>query len=124
MDIFEKVGEAATSPGVMGIPTDELKNDTRKIGVRKRIIVHAIGPQGPFIVKGQTARCLTALVAAGPRGTTALETSSWALRFSAYCFDLRHKHGLDIATLREPHENGWHGRHILQTPVTIVEAGQ
>ncbi|MAZ02510.1 MAG: hypothetical protein CMN56_05170 [Sneathiella sp.] len=75
----------------------------------------------PFTVRGQTAKCLLALVEAGEKGTTALETSSWALRFSAYCFDLRHNHGLSIRTDREPHDAGWHGRHVLETPVEIIE---
>tara|TARA_R100000005_G_scaffold89219_2_gene59630 strand:+ start:2562 stop:2870 length:309 start_codon:yes stop_codon:yes gene_type:complete len=75
----------------------------------------------PFTVRGQTAKCLLALIEAGEKGTTALETSSWALRFSAYCFDLRHNHGLSIRTDREDHEGGWHGRHVLLSRVEVVE---
>lgn len=71
-------------------------------------------------VAGQTARALLALVKAGPRGVTALEVSSWALRFAAYTFELRHDHHLDIETVREEHDGGWHGRHVLRTPVRIV----
>ncbi len=87
----------------------------------KRLAVRAVGPHGPFTVKGQTGRSLKALVAAGEKGVTALEVTCWALRFSAYCFDLRHKHGLIIDTLREDHEGGWHGRHVLRSPVTLME---
>jgi len=72
-----------------------------------------------FIVQGQTAKALKALVEAGEKGVTALEAASWAYRFSAYCHDLKHKHGLNIRTDRESHEAGWHGRHVLITPVTI-----
>ena len=79
-----------------------------------------LGPNGPFSVRGQTAKALLALVNAGNRGVTALEVNSWAYRFSAYCFDLRHKHGLIIETLREKHDGGWHGRHVLHTPVTLL----
>jgi hypothetical protein len=73
-----------------------------------------------FEVRGQTARCLVALVGAGDRGVTALEVSTWALRFAAYTYDLRTKHGLNIQTLREEHPGGWHGRHALRTQVRIV----
>jgi hypothetical protein len=78
---------------------------------------------GPFTVRGQTARSLLALVKAGLSGVTALEVTCWALRFSAYCFDLRHRHGLVIDTIRENHDGGWHGRHVLRSPVQIVEGG-
>jgi hypothetical protein len=75
----------------------------------------------PFTVRGQTARALCALVAAGPRGVTALDVSgTWAYRFAAYCHKLRTRHGLAIRTDREPHPGGWHGRHVLETPVVIV----
>lgn len=72
-----------------------------------------------FTDRGQTARSLQALVTAGKAGVTALEVSSWALRFAAYCHDLKHKHGLAIRTDREQHDGGWHGRHVLETEVTI-----
>jgi hypothetical protein len=75
---------------------------------------------GPsFTVTGQTAKALMALHRAGAAGVTALEVSTWAYRFAAYCYDLR-KHGLDIETVREAHDGGWHGRHVLHTPVTLV----
>ncbi len=75
----------------------------------------------PLVVRGQTARALCALVAAGPRGVTALDVSgTWAYRFAAYCHKLRKRHGLAIRTDREPHPGGWHGRHVLETPVVIV----
>jgi len=72
-------------------------------------------------VHGQTAKSLLALVEAGDKGVTAQEVSSWALRFAAYCHDLKHKFGLSIRTDREEHEGGWHGRHVLETDVSIVE---
>lgn len=85
-----------------------------------RDVISAIGPRGPFTVKGQTAKALLALEKAKSKGVTALEVNSWAYRFSAYCFDLRHKHGLVIETLREDHEGGWHGRHVLRSLITIL----
>lgn len=72
-------------------------------------------------VKGQTARALLALVIAGAQGVTALEISTWALRLSAYIHDLR-KMGLNIQMIREEHLEGWHGRYILLTPVTLIES--
>ena len=87
----------------------------------KRKSVRALGPSGPFIVHGQTGRSLRALVASGEKGVTALEVTSWAFRFAAYCHDLRHNHSLIIETMRENHDGGWHGRHVLRSPVTILE---
>ena len=76
--------------------------------------------QRSISVTGQVARCLLALVEAGPEGRTALEVSSWALRFAAYCHRLRHDCGLNITTEHEAHDCGWHGRHILLDNVTIA----
>jgi hypothetical protein len=87
----------------------------------RRGSVTATGPNGPFTVRGQTAKALYALVTAGEKGVTALEVSTWAYRFSAYCFDLRHKYGLSIETRREDHPGGWHGRHVLHSQVTLGE---
>lgn len=70
-------------------------------------------------VKGQTSRTLYELMKAGPKGVTALEISTWALRLSAYIFSLR-KLGLEITTLHEEHPEGWHGRYVLVTPVEIL----
>ncbi len=74
-----------------------------------------------FTVKGQTAKSLMALVEAGDKGRTAQETASWALRFAAYCHNLIHNHGLSIRMDREKHDGGWHGRHVLETPVEIIK---
>ncbi|MCP4316421.1 MAG: hypothetical protein GY789_10495 [Hyphomicrobiales bacterium] len=71
-------------------------------------------------VRGQTARALLALVMVGEHGCTALEVSDWAFRFAAYCHELRHRYGLVIRTDREDHPGGWHGRHVLETPVEIL----
>jgi hypothetical protein len=92
--------------------------------VTPRLYVEAIAhlPEGErrFIVRGQSAKALVALVAGGDRGATALEVSTWALRFAAYCHLLRRDFGLSIRTEREDHPGGWHGRHVLETPVRIV----
>jgi hypothetical protein len=91
--------------------------------MRVRLYVEAIAlaPEGDrlFVVRGQTAKALIALVNGGDRGVTALETATWAYRLAAYCHDLRTRYGLAIRTEREEHPGGWHGRHVLETPVTI-----
>jgi hypothetical protein len=93
----------------------------RPSGKKSKLLLHCHRTDGgpSFAVTGQTAKALMALHRAGAAGVTALEVSTWAYRFAAYCFDLR-KHGLDIETVRESHEGGWHGRHVLHTPVRLV----
>lgn len=81
----------------------------------------AIGPDGAFVVTGQTAKALDALMAAGRLGITALEVDSWAYRLGAYVHVLRHRHGLAIELRKEPHEGGWHGRYVLHSAVTVAD---
>src|SRR5690348_11428902 len=82
-------------------------------------VAHTSEGDRQFVVRGQTAKALIALVNGGDRGVTALEAASWAYRFAAYCHELRTRYGLAIRTEREEHPGGWHGRHVLVTPVTI-----
>jgi hypothetical protein len=82
-------------------------------------IAHTRDGDRPFIVRGQLAKALIALVSGGDRGVSALEVATWAYRFAAYCHLLRTRYGLAIRTEREEHPGGWHGRHVLETPVTI-----
>lgn len=73
-------------------------------------------------VKGRFAQTLGALVNAGPRGVTALEMQSWALRLGHYVWVLRHRYGLPIATETEPHDGGNHARYKLNTEgLTILD---
>lgn len=89
----------------------------RPIGKEKvRIIRDDGGPS--FVMSGQAAKAIRALVLAGKQGVTAQEVANWAYRFAAYCYDLRKK-GLEIETQREAHNGGWHGRHVLQTLVRL-----
>lgn len=83
----------------------------------------AIGPAGPLTVTGQVARALEALVNRGSAGVTALEMSSWALRLAHYVYVLRRKFGLVIIMDREEHDDGWHGRYRLLSPVTLKGTG-
>jgi hypothetical protein len=73
-----------------------------------------------FKVHGQNAKALEALVEAELNGVSAREVSSWTLRFAACVWALRWKYGLAIATTRDTHPGGWHGRYVLQLPVTIL----
>lgn len=66
-----------------------------------------------FCITGQDLRTLHALMDAGEKGITALDVSSWAFRLASYVYDLRHKHGLEIQTIREPHDGGYHARYVL-----------
>lgn len=91
----------------------------------QRLSLQARFPDGRrFIVTGQLARALRALVAAGSAGCTALEVSSWAYRFGAYVHTLRHQFGLVIETRHEPHDGGWHGRYVLHSAVLVEEGAR
>jgi len=105
--------------------TDKIDNTPSRKN-RQRHVLKAVvfenGKERFFIVRGQTAKALKALVTAGSKGCTAFEVASWAYRFSAYCHDLIHKHGLNIRTDKETHEGGWHGRHVLESQVSISDS--
>jgi hypothetical protein len=89
-----------------------------------RIVIEAIAFDSAGVraigAVGQEGRTLCALVQAGSHGVTALECSAWAFRLAACCHALRCEHGLAICTDRESHPGGGYGRHVLETPVTIV----
>lgn len=91
---------------------------------KRKLEVRALGPAGFFLVAGQVAKALLALVEAKATGRTALEVEAWAYRFGAYVWTLRHVHGLLIETKREEHEGGWHGRYVLKSPVTVLRVWQ
>jgi Helix-turn-helix domain len=78
--------------------------------------------EGPAItVTGREAQTILALVEAGQKGITSLETfkAGWAVRLGAYVFDLR-GFGVPIETMREPHTGGNHARYKLTGPVTLI----
>jgi hypothetical protein len=80
----------------------------------------AQGPEGPLVLTGQAAKALLALVDAGDAGRTSLEVASWAYRFGAYVWTLRHEHRISIETRREEHEGGWHARYVLVSSVQVL----
>jgi Helix-turn-helix domain len=90
--------------------------------VRKQIKATFQVSDGPAItVTGREAQTILALVEAGPKGITSLETfkAGWAVRLGAYIFDLR-GFGVPIETTREPHDGGNHARYRLKGPITIL----
>ena len=78
---------------------------------------------GPAITAtGREAQTIVALVKAGPKGITSLETflAGWAVRLGAYIFDLKAM-GVPIRSTREPHNGGNHARYYLAGAVELVE---
>lgn len=79
-----------------------------------------------FVLKGQKAKTLKALIENGDKGCIALEISkTFALRLSEYIRALRHDnlcggYNLNITTHKEPNPTGWHGRYVLTNKVEIL----
>ena len=85
----------------------------RKAGAPYRVTPSA-GASFSIVVTGRTRWALDRLRAAGEGGITPLMQP--APRWSAYIHELRGL-GVEIETLREPHEGdfpGWHGRYVLR----------
>ena len=79
----------------------------------------SIGGSHTIIVSGREAWALRALVAAGERGCTPIDTPG--PRWSAYIHDLR-RLGIVIETIRERHGGkfpGQHARYVLRSRVII-----
>lgn len=125
-DLFEVAPSAVTAALGAGVErveaTGQISSYHRPRTPHKRPVVKAKGLAGqPFVLSGQSARTLLALVNAGEAGVTALEIASWAFRLSHYVMVLRHRHRLAIPMLWEAHDGGKHGRYVLRSPVTILE---
>jgi hypothetical protein len=77
---------------------------------------------GPVVmVRGREAWALLALIAAGERGCTPVDTPG--PRWSGYVHDLR-KLGIAIETVHETHAGpfpGTHARYVLRSRVTILD---
>ncbi len=76
------------------------------------------GNTATFTATGRVHWALTRLIEAGPKGCTPITQP--APRWSHYVFVLRGL-GVDIETIREPHEGsfpGTHGRYVLRSTVT------
>lgn len=81
-------------------------------------------PPRKLLLTGREAQTLGWLALKSEAGVTAQEVSTWALRLAAYVHLLRHKHGLAIKTIREPHEGGEHARYALTVQVDIEAVQQ
>jgi hypothetical protein len=96
----------------------------REKQLRPYIKFRIVGSPAASTVRGQEARALAAMIAAGTSGITALEVSTWALRLAHYCWKLR-KLGLVIECRDEAHAGiapGKHGRYFLHSAVETIEA--
>jgi len=86
-------------------------------------VVDAHGAARILELKGRDAWALTELVRAGDLGCTPIDTPG--PRWSGYVHKLRHRHGLDIVTVTEPHGGpykGTHARYILRSIVQTLSA--
>lgn len=87
---------------------------------RARFCVEHDGTRIIITVSGRERWALEALIAAGERGCTPIETPG--PRWSAYVFDLRDM-GVKIHTRHERHGGpfaGRHGRFVLRSRVTRI----
>ena len=86
-------------------------------------VVDAQGAAQILELKGRDAWALTELVRAGDLGCTPIDTPG--PRWSGYVHKLRHRYGLDIVTVTEPHGGpykGTHARYILRSVVRALSA--
>ena len=79
------------------------------------------GDSDPTYIQRRIAQTLLWLIHKGEQGVTAQEVSSWALRLSSYIHILRHKHSLNIITLKESHDGGQHARYVLRDVVELLD---
>ena len=84
--------------------------------------IFRIGDGLEISATGREAQTIIALVDAGPKGITSLETfyAGWAVRLGAYIFDLKAM-GVPIRSTREPHDGGNHARYYLAGSVELTE---
>jgi hypothetical protein len=83
-------------------------------------VVARIEPdRGPLQIKGRNAWALLQMVEAGPKGVTPIDNPG--PRWSAYVFNLKHKHGLNIETRNEGHRGPFPGNHARYVLLSMVE---
>ena len=90
--------------------------------VSEKIRVRVRDHDGPVAtIRGREAWALTALIAAGERGCTPIDTPG--PRWSGYVHDLR-KMGVVIETVRERHGGafpGDHAHYVLRSHITVLD---
>ena len=87
-------------------------------------VVDAHGAARILELKGRDAWALTELIRAGDQGCTPIDTPG--PRWSGYVHKLRHRYGLDIVAITEPHGGpykGTHARYVLRSVVHCLSAG-
>jgi len=124
-------GEAATGhPSINSKESINMKNiininsPNRKQKLRASFKLTRNGYESSFNLCGQQCKALSSLINSKNKGITALEVSCWAYRLAAYIHILRTKFDLNISTIREAHEGGFHARYHLLDKVEILEEVQ
>jgi hypothetical protein len=75
------------------------------------------------IVKGRRAWALDILYRRGELGATPVDAAP-GHRWAAYVHKLKTEHGVDIETVREPHNgtySGYHARYVLRSRLEVLE---
>lgn len=121
-------GQGANSPNAKSFASDEVslphtlgsgnKCSRKRVRQRYRLRLRD-GSEHQLEFSGKLARTLTALIDTR-HGITAVEVSSWAFRLAAYVHVLR-QNAIEIATEREEHPGGWHGRYFLLSDCSKVD---
>jgi hypothetical protein len=91
-------------------------------GMAPYYLHHSDGTATLFHLKGRPRWALENFLRAGAKGCTPIDNP--APRWSAYVHILRHKVGLHIETITEPHGGpfaGHHARYVLKSRVTRAE---
>ena len=87
----------------------------------KFTLITPTGQQLALRLNGRVSWALNELIKANMKGCTPINQP--APRWSAYVHVLRHRYGLDIATIHERHNGpfpGTHARYVLKSNVTFA----
>lgn len=98
-----------------------LKNNSNKGNERifAKFVVTKNDQQNPLYLEGQNALTLIALIKAGGRGITSIQSHDLKLlRLSSYVHILRHEHDIVILTIREGERRT--ARYVLMDRVEIM----
>ena len=113
----EKLGTPASAPCQKSYDISIIEH----IG-KKSIVCYTKGNDPKeHLAKGRVGQALFSLVKKTKEGITPLYMGTWALRLATSISHLRHKHNLDIVTVKHPQDDGQgiYGSYHLQTPVII-----
>lgn len=100
-----------------------LKNNSSKGNERifAKFVVTKNDQQNPLYLEGQNARALIALIKAGGRGITSIQSHDLKLlRLSSYVHILRHEHEVNILTIREGERRV--ARYVLMNAVELLKS--